>query len=792
MTHDTQASYRVPPAPLDEILDAPPTPAVSMCPNKVWLAFMDLPSHPPIEELAEPEVCLAGIRINPDTNDHSRQGHITGMMLKRLSGGPELQVSGLPRGPVRMRRMRWSPDGAHLAFSIVTPRGGELWVMSVPDMKARRLTEARLSAVIGTPYRWSVHSDSLLCNLVPEGRGEPPQAPQVPPGPIIEENIDRKAPVRTYQDLLSSPHDEALFEYHAESQLAFVDLEGEVTPIGTPALYTRATQSPDGRHLIVAWLHRPFSYLVPLGRFPRKVQVWDRAGQLINDFTDLPLAEEIPIGFSAARAGPRQIEWRADKPATLKWVEAQDGGDPELEVEIRDKLYTHAAPFEGPVECLMGTGHRLTGVIWCHGGLAMVTEAWWKTRHMKMWVIAPDRPEVAPELFFDRSWEDSYNDPGRPMLRENEAGYLILRTTPDGKGIYLVGEGASSEGNKPFLDRLDLETKRSERLWQSEPPSYEQPIEIMDEAGGLLLTRREAIETPPNFFIRDIEAGTLQALTDFPHPTPQLLGIKKELIRYEREDGVQLTGTLFLPRGYEPERDGPLPSLLWAYPQEFKSASAAGQVRDSPHRFVRVGWWSPVLWVTRGFAVLSDPTMPIVGEGESEPNDSYVAQLVSGARAAIETLSERGVTDPARVAVGGHSYGAFMTANLLAHSDLFSAGIARSGAFNRTLTPFGFQSEERTLWQAPKAYFDMSPFMHADKIEAPLLLIHGSEDNNSGTYPMQSERFYNALKGHGATCRLVMLPHESHAYRARESIMHTVWETDAWLMTHTVGQDDER
>ena len=303
----------------------------------------------------------------------------------------------------------------------------------------------------------------------------------------------------------------------------------------------------------------------------------------------------------------------------------------------------------------------------------------------------------------------------------------------------------------------------------------------MDEDGHLLLTRRESVEIPPNFFIRDLRSGALEAVTDFPHPTPQLLGVQKELIRYKRADGLALTGTLFLPAGHDPEKDGPLPTILWAYPREFKSASAAGQVRDSPHRFVRVGWWSPVPWVTRGYAVLSDPAMPIIGEGESEPNDTYVEQLVSGARAAVETLVERGISDPAKVAVGGHSYGAFMTANLLAHSDLFCAGIARSGAFNRTLTPFGFQSEERTLWQARETYFEMSPFVHADKIKAPLLIIHGAEDNNSGTYPMQSERFYNALKGHGATTRLVMLPHESHGYRARESIMHTVWEMDTWL-----------
>jgi dipeptidyl aminopeptidase/acylaminoacyl peptidase len=381
----------------------------------------------------------------------------------------------------------------------------------------------------------------------------------------------------------------------------------------------------------------------------------------------------------------------------------------------------------------------------------------------------------------DRSWEDRYNDPGSPVMVRNPQGRLVLQTTDDGKSLFLTSSGASPEGDRPFLDIYDLDTGESTRLFRSEAPYYENPVYVLDAENGLIITRREAVEEPPNYYIRDLNSGSLTPITEFPNPTPQLAGVTKEIISYEREDGVKLNGTLYLPADYDPETDGPRPVLMWAYPTEFKSADAAGQVSDSPYRFVRVGWYSPMLWLTMGYVVLDDPSMPIVGEGDEEPNDSFVKQLVSSAQAAVDELVRRGVGDPERMAIGGHSYGAFMTANLLAHSDLFRTGLARSGAYNRTLTPFGFQAEERTFWEAPEVYFKMSPFMHAEKINEPILLVHGEADNNSGTFPLQSERFYDALKGHGATVRLVMLPHESHSYRARESVMHVLWETTAWL-----------
>jgi len=567
-----------------------------------------------------------------------------------------------------------------------------------------------------------------------------------------------------------------------------VTLKGEVTPIGQPGIVWDFDPSPDGEYILVHTLHRPYSYIVPAGRFPMRIEVLDMNGRVLHEVADQPLRDEIPIARGSTYVGPRGVQWRSDAGAMLSWVEALDRGDAAAEADERDRIFLLDEPFTGVPEILMTLKLRFDDVLWRTGNLAVATEWWWETRTVRAWRVHPDAPKTEPSLLVDRSWEDRYNDPGKPVMAINEMGRNVLLTAEDGLDIYLIGDGASPEGDRPFLDAFDLNTGESTRLFRSEAPYYERPVALLDGVRRIL-TRRESVDEVPNYFLRDLETGELTQITTFPHPTPQLLGIEKELITYEREDGLQLSGTLYLPADYDPDTEGPLPMVMWAYPREFKSADAAGQIDDSPYRFNRVGWWSPLLWLTQGYSVLDGPAMAIVGEGDEDPNDTYVSQLVSSAAAAVDEVVRRGVADRGRIAIGGHSYGAFMTANLLAHSDLFAAGLARTGAYNRTLTPFGFQSEDRTLWEAAEVYFEMSPFMHADKVNEPLLMVHGEADNNSGTFPMQSERFYSAIKGLGGTVRLVMFPHESHSYRARESLLHLLWETEEWLDRYVKSRD---
>jgi dipeptidyl aminopeptidase/acylaminoacyl peptidase len=780
-------AYQVPSDALVEIVDAPMPPVASLSPDRDWMLLMRRPTLPSIAELAEEELRLAGVRMKPATNGPSRSWPYDSLALLRVANAEQIPIEGLPGQP-RIADVSWSPDGAHIVFTNTGPDGIHLWLLEVASARARRLSERRLSTAIGQQPVWAPDGRSILALVVPDDRAEPPPAPSVPSGPVVQESRGRTAPARTYQDLLQNAHDEKLFEHYFHVQVVRFLLDGQDQSLGEPGIVRSLDPSPSGEFLLVETLHRPFSYLVPATRFPTRTDVWDRDGELVRRIADQPLQDAIPIAFGSVETGRRNVAWRADAPATLLWAEAQDGGDAGAEAELRDRLYLLDAPFGGEPRELAALQQRYGGMMWGRGDLALVTTWWWPTRNQRAWRVAPDDPAREQELLMEWSWEDRYNDPGRPEMVWNENGRRVLQTDATGEGLYLVGDGASPEGDRPFLDRWNLQSREKKRLFRSQAPHYEQPVVVLDTAGDRLLLRRESVQDPPNYFVIGLGTDEEHQLTEFEHPTPQLVGIQKELIRYTREDGVELTGTLYLPPDYRAEERGPLPVLLWAYPQEFKSADAAGQVTDSPYRFARVGWWSPLLWVAAGYVVLDDPGMPIVGEGEAEPNDTYVEQLVASARAAVEELARRGVGDRDRMAIGGHSYGAFMAANLLAHSDLFAAGIARSGAYNRTLTPFGFQAEERTFWEASDVYFTMSPFMHADKVDEPLLLIHGEADNNSGTFPMQSERLYSALKGLGGTARLVMLPHESHGYRGRESVLHVLWETERWLSEFVAGE----
>ncbi len=778
---DTGAEYRMPPPELTALVDAPRTPGVSLSPDRTMMLLIQPPSLPSIAQVSAPESRLAGLRINPRNNGPSRGSASIGLRFRDLDGR-ETEVRGLPEDP-RIRNTRWAPDGQHVAFTHETINKIELWVVEVGSGQARRLIDQAVNAAYGAPFTWLSDSRTLVVRTIPEGRGSMLATPEVPSGPVIEETEGEAAPARTYQDLLKNAHDEALFEFFATSQLMKVDVGGGGTPIGDPALYRSISPSPDASFLLVQTTHHPFSYLVPAYSFPNRIEVWDADGSVVAEIADLPLQDKVPPGFGSAPTGVRSISWRADAPATLAWVEALDGGDGRAEAEVRDRVFTLAAPFSGTPQAIATLPLRFAGMIWSEDGFALAIEIWFATRQLRIYSVNPDDPGEM-ETVFEFSMEDVYSDPGQPMSRRTRWGTSVAMTADNGRTLYLSGQGASPEGNRPFIRKMNLDTGETEEVFRSEAPYYEIPIDFLDVDDGLLLTRRETNDDPPNYYVRSLADGTVQAVTDFPHPYPQFADIQKEAIQYERDDGVTLTATLYLPAGYDAERDGPLPTFIWAYPTEFKSADAAGQRTDSPYQFKRVSYQGAVPWVARGYAILDDASMPIVGEGDEEPNDTFRKQLVANAQAAIDEGARRGVVDPDRVAVGGHSYGAFMTGNLLAHSDLFRAGIARSGAYNRTLTPFGFQREERLFWEAPEIYFYMSPFMHADKVNEPILLIHGEADNNSGTFPLQSRRFYNAIKGLGGTARLVMLPAESHGYASRESLLHMLYEMDAWLERH--------
>ncbi len=768
-----EEGYRLPPADVVQILDAPDPPYVRVSPDRESLVLAHRRSMPTIEAMAEPMLRLAGRRINPLTNGSFSPSLITGFSVMRVRDGTELPVDvphedgwGFPS---------FSPDGESFYVTRDTDEGIELWMGSVSGASMWKLGVPPLNGARGSECTWMPDSEHLLCHFVPEGRGAPPAEPRVPSGPVIQEASGRDAPVRTYQDLLEGPHDEALYDYYMTSQPALVEVTtSRVSEVSEPAVYASVSPSPSGEYLLVERRVKPYSYLVTDRRFPLEIEIRDRSGQVVERLHELPIQEEIPIG--GVSDDPRSHQWLDGEPHTLLWVEALDDGDTRSPAEERDRVRVLEAPFDGEPEDLVTTELRYSGLVRAEeSSLAFMNTFHRPSRTVRTFKVDLAARPLAPELVWERNYEDRYGDPGSPVTRPDGSGDNVM--IRDGDWIYLTGSGASEEGDRPFLDRMNVRTGDVERLWRSGPDSYEVVVALLDDGAERIVTRYETVDEPPNYFVRNLSSGERTALTDFPNPHPQLAGVEKRFVTYERDDGVQLSGDVYLPPDYrEGER---YPAVIWAYPREYSSADIASQVRGSPNRFTRVGGSSHMFFLTQGYVVFDGPAMPIVG-GDTA-NNTYVQQLVASARAAVDQLDEMGVADPDRVGIGGHSYGAFMTANLLAHSDIFRAGIARSGAYNRSLTPFGFQSEQRTFWEAPEIYFAMSPFMHAADLDEPMLMIHGINDNNSGTFPVQSERMYHAVKGLGGTVRLVMLPYESHGYRARESVLHTLHEMLSWF-----------
>jgi dipeptidyl aminopeptidase/acylaminoacyl peptidase len=781
--------YEPAPPAVAAILDASRPPLVQLSPDKEWFVLLERPALPPIRDLAAPVIKVAGIRLDPDTNGPARENPFTAASLRRAEK-PKAPLVPLSI-PGRIRTATFDDTAQRLMLTVLQDHGIELWLADVGTSPApRRLLGPTLMAAYGEPCSFLPGGEGIICRVVPGSRGSTPVEDPTPLGPRVEENLGRKTPGRTYADLLEDDHDEALLDHYLRSEVVHVSLDGQVTKLLDAGLYSVVSPSPDGQWLLIAEIHRPYSRRVPLGAFPRKVTLlqWNglqRATGKRVELADLPLADDVPITFGSVRTGRRQVGWRADRPATVWWVEALDGGDAGKTAERRDALETLDAPFTGTPVRLWGSELRFGGVDWGDDHLALVSEWWFADRRTRTFRLDPADPYRPPSLVWDRSYQDEYSNPGDPVLEPGPYGARVLLRTPTG-GILLDGEGISAQGVHPFLDRLEFSGEggapRTTRVWQSQDPLHESVLAVLDKQGKSLLTWRQSQTEVPNIWRR--KSGKGEPLTTFADWAPAFALVRKEVVTYNRGDGLPLSATVYYPPGYDPKRDGPRPTLLWVYPSEFKHRSDAGQVTAAQNTFDRPGGASHLFFLLNGWIVVDDPVLPIVAEGDEQPNDTYVEQLVAGAEAVVEALASRGLLDRQRLVVGGHSYGAFTTANLLAHTDLFRAGIARSGAYNRTLTPFGFQGEDRSFWEAPETYVAMSPFTVADKIDQPILLIHGGDDANSGTWPVQSERFYQALKGNGAVARWVELPSEDHGYRARESVGHVVWEMFRWAELH--------
>jgi dipeptidyl aminopeptidase/acylaminoacyl peptidase len=788
------AGYDKPPQHILDVLHAPAPPRPMLSPTRTSVLLVSWVQYPPMTQVAEPYLKLAGVRVEPRTRrKHDTPGGYgvapcaQTLSIVDIATRRETPIA-LPAGGCA-DGFTWATDGTKFAFRNTTRDAVELWTGTRAG-STRRVGNAQLNPMLGSSHQWAADGRTLLVKLIPGDAGTPPAVVAGTEGPRIQESSGG-GESSTYEarDTLQNQSDAALFEYYGTSQLALVDeASGEVARIGAPAVITDVDLAPDGEHILVTSIRKPYSYAVTYGRFAHDVEVWDRAGK-VTPIAQLPVAEFVPI--HGEPTGPREHEWRPTEPATLVWAEALDGGDWKVKVPARDKVMMLRAPFTAePVE-IARTEQRYAGIDWSEWRGTGLLHEYDDNRHWRRtFLIDVDRPVTKPRLIWDLSSEATYDDPGRPVYRLLPNGEWAVRQSGD--TIYLSGGGASPAGDRPFLDSFDLATRKSRRLFRSGKDAYESFVAFAGDSSKELLTWRETPVEPSNLMLRTLGKGvrnapageptvasTHRAITQIPDPTPAVRAIKKRLVTYKRKDGVDLSFTLYTPPGY---KEGTrVPAILYAYPLDYASAKTAGEVSGSEQYFTRLR--NHQLLLLSGYAIIDDAAFPIIGDPQ-KPYDTYLEQLIDNAQAAVDKAVELGVVDRDRIGVTGHSHGAMMTANLVAHTDLFRAGVATSGAYNKTLTPFGFQNERRSVWNGLDVYLKVSPYFYANKMRAPLLLMHGAEDANPGTTALQSEQLFQAIRGNGGVTRLVMLPHEPHWYSAMESNEQLAYEMLRWFDTY--------
>ena len=793
-TQEAPLEWQSPSKDILDVLHAPQLPWVWTAPGGEYLLLADPVLYPPLAEFAAPMHKLAGMRVNPAINGHHGRHGGTSPRLVRVEDGTTTPLD-LPAG-AEVHDVNWTVDGKRFALTVGHADHIGLWVGSV-DGDVAKIEGVALNPLMGSAVDWLPDQKRLLVRRIPQ-RGPAPEPPAIPVGPEIREGAGASAR-STYEarNLLVTAHDDALFDYYTTSELAIVDpADGGTQVVGAPAPYTTAEFSPDGKYLLIERLVGPWSHEVAWWRFASEIEVWNTGGKMVAKIASLPLADAVPV--HGVPLGPRSVAWRPTAPHTLFWVEALDGGDPVAEAPHRDRLMSLKAPFTTEPEEIFRAEHRIypwRNAWGADGGMLMLTQRERMRRRLYVWLLDVDKG--TSRLWFERDEDDRYGDPGSPLYRPLPNGRWVLHQKGD--AVYFRGRGATDEGDRPFLDLRHLESGETERLFRCDPNRYEYFVAFAGKEDQFVLRSESAVDVP-NYYLATFgdkiaaaegeatRALTRTPITRFEDPTPQLRQIEKRIVRYEREDGVPLSFHLYLPPGY---KEGTrLPTVLDAYPLEYSGATTAGQVSGSTNRFMRLWGSSHLYFLLRGYAVLNETAMPMIGDPETT-YDSFVPQLVADAEAAVAKAVEMGVADPDRIGVIGHSHGGLMVANLLAHTDLFTAGIARSGSYNKTNQPFGFQSERRSLFEARDVYIQVSPTFFADKVNEPVLIIHGDDDSNPGTLTFQSEVFFEAVRGSGGTARLLLLPYEDHGYRARESVEHVLWEQLRWFDKYVKGDSDK-
>ncbi|MBR0499872.1 MAG: S9 family peptidase [Bacteroidales bacterium] len=817
--------FRHPAKEIEELTMSPVLPVTTFSHDytKAIMAYRSS-RHVPVAELAASEARLAGLRIDPRNFSETRENYFEEIKLLDVATGNLRTVGGLPADP-RIKSVTWSPSGRYVAFVLWFTDRIELWRVDTtsPALAAVKLTDLRVNTIFGSPIIF-LGDEQILFKSVPADRKVAPHH-DLARSSVVQEVLGEKKSIRTYQDLMQGPDDEELYDYCATSQLAIWE-NGSVRMLAGPAIYRSIDPSPDGNYLMVVTEHHPYSYVEAHYSFPSKqfiMRVSD--GSMVRMLRDGTIKEkkEPQDGPDAKKEAPKPrpagFSWRPDMPATLTWTESEGAGpmggpmgmmgprpddDPASKDTLKekdrpektftDKVYQCGAPFdfENVKELVLAPEYRLGRITWGDGKLALYEESSAKQKFRRMMTFVPCDTNAPHKVIYTQSTEvdtlGNFPAYGRPYTVRNAFGRSVLWTDAKHSMLYLTGtDRRDAEGfAHSFIDRYTFKDGKTAPVWFSSGDCKETLTAITDftPKNFQFIGRREAFGVVPDYYMFDMRKKSSRQITHIEDPVAGFhKAVTDQYVTYTRKDGLKCFAHLYLPAGYDKERDGRLPVFMWTYPYEFKCAAESEKARPEKHKYTKPSYGSAMIWATQGYAVLDEFTMAIVAaDKDSLPNDRFLEELVMSAEAAVDFVCDSiGVGDRDRIGVGGHSYGGFMTANLLAHTRLFRAGVARSGAYNRSLTPFGFQSERRNYWRARTVYDEMSPFNYADKVKDALMLIHGQMDNNTGTFPVQSERLYQALVYFGATARYVQLPYESHGYQGIETTLDMLYETGAWL-----------
>jgi dipeptidyl aminopeptidase/acylaminoacyl peptidase len=760
-----------------------------------------------LEKMSFETYRLAELEFRPKTNRHWYLDTF-GMNGLRVYSFEQRQLKDIPiPADTIVSDMMWSPDGGKVAFLAHRPEGTRVWTADVATGKTSPLGDAFVMATLtgrrgrGTPatsgsrmLQWTPKG-TVITLLVPSDRGPEPER-GVPKSPIIRRTREKPSPTRTQPFLLKDEHDMALFRYYTTAQMAELAPGKAPRKIGEPAVYMGFSSSPDGQYILAEKLVEPFSFIVGYSSFPNRLDVMDLDGKVVSNIREIPLQEnQTRRSSQVLQDFPREVVWHPSG-ATLGflWKEEkkrdEEGEESEDEERTprRDRIMSLAPPFDMSQVKLhvlnTDKDQSFNGIRYAmEGDFAFVTvrdsdnENGESTEKIVAYHLGRDDPTeqiVVPEYDPD----DIIDHPGEILTQRTQNGIVYALTSSKGGQVYLEGDGLKEDFKpQPFVDRVAIGGGQKERVFEGGKDMYERPLVPLDPDLSQMIVARESKAEFPNSYLWS-PSGSMNKLTANQDPFPEITGVKRVDFTFTRRDGLEIQGRISLPVGYQ--EGTRVPAMFWTYPSEYSSEKEYEEdaIRDRNHnRFTHLSYlrWSDI-WLSQGYALVH-PDVPIIDKGNTY-NDNYVQHMVDSLYAAIRKVDQMGYIDVDRIGHGGHSYGAFATANLLAHTPFFKAGIAGNGAYNRSLTPMGFQSERRFIWDTHGLYLEMSPFFQADRIDTPILLYHGADDNNTGTFPIQSDRLIQALTGLGKTAVLYKYPYESHSPRAKATYMD-IWAR--WL-----------